>query len=957
MYLCESNENENHQYYHKMKKYANRFLAMLFAVLLWIPVASAQQQMPPIPVDGNVRIGKLDNGLTYYIRHNEYPKGLADFYIAQKVGSIQEEDNQRGLAHFLEHMCFNGTKNFPGNSLISWLESIGVKFGQNLNAYTSIDETVYNISQVPVAREAVADSCLLILHDWANELLLEDEEIDKERGVIHEEWRSRNVGSQRIIEQLLPVLYPGDKYAYRMPIGTMEIVDNFPYQDLRDYYEKWYRPDLQAIIVVGDIDVDVIEGKIKSMFSDIEMPAGAAKREYYPVADNAETIFAIGKDKEMPNAMINILFKHDATPDSAKLTLDYMLQDYAMSMIVAMLNERFQEMSSKPDSPFAAAQSGYGEYLVSKTKDAFEVLGVPKGHDIMPVFESIYREALRAKRGGFTASEYGRVRQEYLSRLEKAYNNRATTPSTALVEEYVDHFLDNEPIPGIENEYQIMSMLANSVPVEALNAVMGELMPDSNVVVLGMFPDNAETVVPTAEQLAEAMKRVEAENIEGYVDDVKTEPLIETLPAPGKIVATAHDGIFDAEVWTLSNGVKVVVKPTDFKENEVLFAARAIGGTSEYGPEYDVDLRYLPYAMSQSGLGSYTANDLQKYLSGKQASVDFSMDSYVRDMTGSAVTKDLPTLMELIYMTFTDFNITEEDYASARGTYAGILRNQESTPQFVFTKHLREFIYNSPRFYTVDVATVENADRGKILDIIHEQLANAAEYTFYFVGKFDVDSLRPLVEQYIATLPARKVEPKAVEYKNLGLKLGAATEKSSTAMDVPQTYAGIFLLGDMPYSSANAKIASMAGQILTARLLEKVREDEGATYSISASGSMSRMGEVPVIFQSVFPMKPEMRDKVLAIVADEFDAMATEIKPEELSKVKEFMVKNANRNLKENGSWLSAMEGYQLKPVDGFLNAVDEINAITAADITAFMGELLKQNNYRVFVLDPEEKK
>ncbi len=938
-----------------MKRFATRFLAILFALVIGVPVIDAQPQMPPIPMDPNVRIGKLDNGLTYYIRHNEYPKGLADFYIAQKVGSIQEEDNQRGLAHFLEHMCFNGTKNFPGNSLISWLESVGVKFGQNLNAYTSVDETVYNISQVPVSRESVVDSCLLVLHDWANELLLEDEEIDKERGVIHEEWRSRNVGSQRIIEQLLPVLYPQDKYAYRMPIGTMEIVDNFPYQDLRDYYEKWYRPDLQAIIVVGDIDVDSIENKVKGMFADIEMPANAAERIYYPVADNAETIFAIGKDKEMPNTMVNILFKQDATPDSAKVNLDYMLGNYAITLIVSMLNNRYQEISSKPDAPFAAAQSGYGNYLISKTKEAFELLGVPNGHDVMPAFEAIYREALRAKRGGFTASEYDRTRQEYLSRLEKAYNNRATTSSTSLVNEYVRHFLDNEPIPGIENEYQIMSMLANSIPVEALNAMLPQLMGDSNVVVLGMFPDNAETIVPTAEQLAEAMKRVEAENIEAYVDAVKAEPLIEQLPAPGKIVSTETDELYGAEVWKLSNGVKVVVKPTDFKENEVLFAARALGGVSEYGPEYDVDLRYMPYAMGQSGLGSYTYNDLQKYLSGKQASVSFSVDSYVRDVTGSAVTKDLSTLMELIYMTFTDYAISEDDYASARSTYIGILRNQETTPQFVFSKKLREFLYKSPRFYTVDVETVENADRNHILDIIHTQLANAADYTFYFVGKFDVDSLRPLVEQYIATLPAGNTAPREIKYTNLGLKLGSATEQETTPMDVPQTYAGVFLLGDLPYTSANAKIASMAGQILRARLLEKVREDEGATYSISASGSFSRLGEAPIMFQSVFPMKPEMKDKVLAIVANEFETMSQEIKPEELAKVKEFMVKNATRNEKENGSWLSAMKSYQLKPVDGFINAIAEINAITADDIAKFMGELLKQNNYRVFVMDPAE--
>lgn len=942
-----------------MKRFANRFLAILFAVLMVAPCVEAQhQQIPPIPVDPNVRIGKLDNGLTYYIRHNEYPKGLADFYIAQKVGAIQEEDNQRGLAHFLEHMCFNGTKNFPGNSIISWLETIGVKFGQNLNAYTAVDETVYNISEVPVSRVSVADSCLLILHDWADALLLEDAEIDKERGVIHEEWRSRNVGSQRIIEQLLPVIYPVDKYAYRMPIGTMEIVDNFPYQDLRDYYEKWYRPDLQGIIVVGDIDVDYIENKIKEMFSDIKMPENPARRVYYPVADNKETIVAIGKDKEMTKSMINIIYKHDATPDSAKTGLDYLLQNYVLSMAVSMLNDRFAEIGSKPDAPFSGAQGDYGNFMISKTKESFEVAGAPKGDDIMPTFEAIYREALRAKRFGFTASEYDRIRSEYLSRLESSYNNRNTIPSGSMVNSYVRHFLDNEPIPGIENNYQIMSMLANSIGVDAINATMNNLMGDSNIVIIGMFPDDEKTVVPSKEQLLEAMKRVEAEDIQAYVDEVKSEPLIEKLPAPGKVVATKHNDLFDAEEWTLSNGVKVVVKPTDFKDNEVLFAARAMGGLSEYGPEYDTDIRFLPAAIGRSGLGSYDSNDLSKYLSGKQASVGFGADSYVRDLSGAAVPKDLPVLMELIYMTFTDFTVSEKDYEVTRSAYVSMLRNQEKNPQSVFSKKVGEFLYESPRFHVLDVETVEKADRNRILDIVHAQLANAADYTFYFVGKFDVDSLRPLVEQYIATLPAHKTSPKEIKYNDaLGIKMGSATEQIKVAMDVPQTYAAVIVCGDMPYTSANAKIASIAGQIMTARLLEKVREDEGATYSISASGSLSRLGKTPAMFQSAFPMKPEMKDKVLAIVADEFEAMANEVKPEELNKVKEYMIKNITTNFKENGSWLGAMKSYQLKPVDGFTHAVEDINAITPEDVSRFMRELLKQNNYRVFVMDPEEKK
>lgn len=940
-----------------MNRFTTRFLTMVLAIIMAAPAVLAQQpQLPPIPVDPNVRIGKLDNGLTYYIRHNEYPKGLADFYIAQKVGAIQEEDNQRGLAHFLEHMCFNGTRNFPGNGIIKWLESIGVKFGQNLNAYTSVDETVYNISEVPVSRDGITDSCLLILHDWADALLLEDKEIDKERGVIHEEWRSRNVGSQRILESLLPVIYPNDKYAYRMPIGTMEIVDNFPYQDLRDYYEKWYRPDLQGIIVVGDINVDSVEHKIKTMFADIKMPVNPAERIYFPVADNEETIIAIGKDKEMTNALIEIFFKSEATPDSAKANLDYLLQQYAVSMATAMLNNRYREIASTPESPFAVAQADYDDFLLAKTKDAFTLVGVPKSHDIMPTFETIYREALRAKRGGFTHSEYDRARSEYLSRLEKAYNNRATTSSGSLVKEYVRNFLDNEPIPGIENEYTIMSMLANQIPVDVINAALPMLMGDSNIVVLGMFPDNEETIVPTDSAIAAAMKKVEAEDIPAYVDDVKSEPLISQLPAPGSVVATAHNDRFDATEWTLSNGAKVIVKPTDFKENEILFAARAIGGLSDYGPDFDLDIRYLPYAVSQSGLGTYSYNDLQKYLSGKQASVEFSADSYLRDLDGSTVTKDLPTLMELIYSTFTAFDITEEDFKSAQSAYAGMIRNQTANPQYQFGKRLHEFLYKSPRFYTLDVNTIENANRGRILDIVHSALANAADYTFYFVGKFDIDSLKPLVEQYIATLPATKTTPGTINYNDtLGLKLGAATEQSSTKMDVPQTYAGIFLLGDMPFTSRNSKIASMAGQILTARLLEKVREDEGATYSISAHGSLSRIGQTPVMFQTAFPMKPEMKDKVLAIVADEFEEMGREVKPEELAKVKEFMVKNATTALKENSGWLNAMTGYQAKPVDTFSNAIQDLNEITVDDITAFMADLLRQNNYRVLILDPEQ--
>ena len=558
-----------------MRKTFN-FLFLLLGMVLLSTMAQAQQ-MPSLPVDTAVRIGKLPNGLTYYIRHNETPKGQASFYIAQKVGSILEEDDQRGLAHFLEHMCFNGTKNFPGNEVVSWCESVGIKFGQNLNAYTSIDETVYNISNAPVARESVQDSCLLILHDWANDLLLEDEEIDKERGVIHQEWRRSMVGQMRILENLLPKIYPNSRYGYRLPIGTMEVVDNFPYKALRDYYEDWYRPDQQGIIVIGDIDVDRIEKKIIEIFSEIEMPTNPKERVYYPVEDTPGTIYAIGRDKEQSNAIIELLFKTEAFPDTLKGTLAYFMQDYMISMMTSMLNSRFNDMTAKPDAPFAMAGASYGEFFVAKTKDAFSVSGIAKGNDIKPVLEAIYREVLRAQRGGFTASEYERARSEYLSRLETLYKDRANRESDRYAQEYVRHFIDNEPIPGIEYEYQTMNLLANQIPVEYINMLLPELITADNRVVLALLPEKDDFLFPTEEELAAVMTTVDGETIEAYVDEVNTDPLIAELPAPGKIIAESHNDTWDATEWTLSNGAKVIVKKTDFKDDEVLFNAIALG--------------------------------------------------------------------------------------------------------------------------------------------------------------------------------------------------------------------------------------------------------------------------------------------------------------------------------------------------------------------------------------------
>ena len=527
-------------------------------------LTSFAQQMPPIPIDSQVRIGKLENGLTYYIRHNALPEKQADFYIAQKVGSILEEDSQRGLAHFLEHMCFNGTTNFPGNALREYLESIGVKFGQNLNAYTSVDETVYNISNVPVIRDGIVDSCLLILHDWANDLTLDPKEIDKERGVIHEEWRSRTGAMMRMYEKTFPIMFKDSKYAYRLPIGIMEVVDNFPYKDLRDYYEKWYRPDQQGIIVVGDINVDQIEAKIKKIFSPIEMPKNAAVREYFPVPDNDEPLITVAKDREQQVPIIYLFHKHEAYPKELKGNLDYMVMNYITYMTSQMLINRLNELVQKPNPPFIQGMVGDQDFLVAKTKSAFTGIAVAKEDGIIGATEALVREIERARQFGFTAGEYSRAKADYLRALESSYNERNKTRSESYVQEYVRHFIDNEPIPGIEYEFNMMNKLVPNLPLEAINQSVKQLIGEKNIV-LGVFcPDKDNMKYPTEGELKACLDKVKAEKLEAYVDKVSNEPLMKVKPQPGKLVKS-EEGMFGSTILTFSNGVRVILKPTDYK--------------------------------------------------------------------------------------------------------------------------------------------------------------------------------------------------------------------------------------------------------------------------------------------------------------------------------------------------------------------------------------------------------
>ncbi|MCM1067868.1 MAG: insulinase family protein [Muribaculaceae bacterium] len=943
-----------------MKKFFLRAIAALFVAVAATGVLSAQSadQIPALPADPALRVGQLDNGLTYYIRHNETPKGQADFYIAQKVGSILEDDHQRGLAHFLEHMCFNGTENFPEKGIINWLESIGVKFGYNLNAYTSIDETVYNISDVPVARTSVQDSCLLILHDWACALTLDPKEIDAERAVIHEEWRQSNVGAMRALEGLLPVIYPDNRYGYRLPIGTMEVVDNFPAQALIDYYHKWYRPDQQGIIVVGDIDVDYIEGKIKEMFSGIKMPENAAERVYYPVEETPGTIYAIGTDKEIQAPNVDLMFKSNELflPREYRNTQMFFPVAYMTAMIESMLNSRLDELSNKPETEFAQARVGIGDFFLSKTQGALDLSVYAKDTDVVPAFTQAYRELLRAARGGFTVGEYERARAQYLSSIEKQFNQRADRKNDSYSKEYVKLFVDNIPAPGIEVEKQLIDQMAQLITVEQINQVLPRMITEDNRVLLALLPDSPNFPVPTEEQFAAAIESVDEETLEPYKDEVREDPLIPALPAPGKVVATAHNELWDATEYTLSNGVKVIVKPTDFKADQIIFNAIAKGkGLSEQNVANAASIKYAPVALSTQGLFDYSNSDLKKYLQGKQVDVDFSYDAYTRELSGSTIVKDLPAEMEIIYAFFNGFNLKEDEFAANQAAIAGILANQESNPQYIFQRDFMSVLFESPLRQPLTSDDIKAADRQTIIDMVKGMTANAADYLFVFTGSIDLEKFVPLMEQYIATLPADAATATTSFTHNPAFEVskGNGIKTFSTKMETPQSWVLITLAGEMPYNAENKLLASITGQVLSKRLLDKVREEMGAVYSIGAQGQLSRMGGTNTVFQSGFPMKPEMKDEVLTVIEGIFNDVAKEVSEAELKPAIEFIQKEAAESLRENTDWAGAITATTLNGVPTFLTVQDDVKKITPADVQNFMKKVLEQNRYRVVVLDP----
>ncbi len=934
---------------------------MLLTLMAFGANVMMAQELPPIPVDDAVRIGKLDCGLTYYIRHNDYPENRVNFYIAQRVGSIQEEESQRGLAHFLEHMAFNGSEHFngEGKTILDYTRSLGVEFGRNLNAYTSIAETVYNINEVPSTRQSAIDSCLLILKDWSNGLLLTDEEIDKERGVIHEEWRLRRSANQRMMENNLETLYPGSKYGRRMPIGLMSVVDSFPYQELRDYYHKWYRPDNQALVIVGDVDVDHIEAQIKELFKDCVLDPKAAQVVNEPVPDNEEPIIVIDKDKEQQTSTVQLMFKHDAVDDKDKTTLDYMLVNYIKSMAASMFNSRMGEKALEPDCPFLMGYAYDGNYLYSKNKGAFNMVCIPKEGMVEAATEALVTEAMRAAKHGFTETEFARCREEILSSLESRYNERNKIYNGSLAAQYYRNFLDNEPMPSIEQEYQLIKQILPMIPVESVNEVLPKLITTDgkNMVIVNFNQEKEDAVYATPEGMMAAINKGLNAEVEAFVDNVRQEPLIPKLPKKGKIKKERYNSQFDYKELELSNGARVILKPTKFKDDEIMMNARQRGGTSLYGEKDWMNSTMCGFITQLSGMGEFSNTELQKALAGKQASVNVGMGTYYDDVSASSTVKDLETMFQLIYLGFTDIRKDEKSYNSFMETMETVLKNRDLLPENAFNDSLTVTLgSHNWRSKPMTVESLKQIDYDRVLQIVKERTANAANYTFYFIGSFDEATIRPLIEQYIASLPAKKgIKTNWVNFDIY--PEGEVINHFTRKMEEPKVKSAIYWYSKtMPYTMENNVKADLLGKLLDKIYLQKIREDAGAAYSTSAAGWSSIDGDKPfTIITASCPVKPEFTDLALKIMNEEIVNACTTIDGAALEDFKEMLIKDYQTNVKENWYWMSIIQMYDERGFDEHTGYEQIVRAQTPESIAAFARELLSAGNKVEVVMTPEE--
>lgn len=905
-----------------------------------------------LPINPKIRIGKLENGMKYYIMQNKKPENRAALRLAVNAGSILETDEQQGLAHFCEHMAFNGTKNFEKNELVQYLESIGMRFGGDLNAYTSFDETVYML-ELPMDDEEVVTKGMQVLVDWANYVSFEDEEIDKERGVIIEEWRSRNGAGARIRDKQFPIILKGSLYADRLPIGKPDILRSFKHETIKQFYHDWYRPDLMAVAVVGDFDVSKMEEKVKEMFGSIPARENPKPRPSFDVPDHNELLFAIATDKEATGTSLSLYHMMDPR-------VDRKVSDYRKSMMQQlysrMLNERFSELVQKKDPPFINAYSGQGGFV--RAKDVY-VLGLSAKDDgVLRGFEAMLIEAKRVKDHGFTASELERAKTNILSNMEQSYKEREKTRSESHASEFVRNFLTDEPIPGIEVEYELYKKYLPTISIRDINRLTDEYMNEKNRVVALSMPEKENVTVPTEDELRAVIAKVDQMTLDAYVDEVANKPLAEVPASTVKIASEKKLDDLDVTEWTLSNGIRVLLKTTDFKADEIEFAAISPGGNGFISDEDIASGAMAATVVDLGGVGDFDAIQLKKLLAGKVLSVNPFIGGEYEGFSGDAAPKDLETALQLVYLYFNQPRKDTTAFESFKTRMAAMFENFGNMPERVFSDTLQVTLANyHPRVRPITKQWLESIDLEKAYDFYRDRFADAGDFTFIFVGNIKAEELKPLVEKYIGALP---VTGRKETWKDPGVRPPKGIIKKAVYKGVDQkSMVAVVFNGPFDWTYQNRYDLSSLKELLTIKLREAIREDKGGTYGVGVRASADRYPESDFTVMVQFGTDPERVDELVGtlfdVLKDTRDNLTTE---ENLNKIKELQRRERETSMKENGFWLGRLQSALLNndPLNEWLDYETQISGLSLEALQASAKKYLDLDNYVQVVLYPEAK-
>lgn len=929
--------------------------SLLILAILSISIGFAQIDLKQdIPNDPDVIVGKLENGMTYYIRHNETPKNRAELTIITHSGAIQEDEDQRGLAHFCEHIAFNGTKNFPKHELVDFLERTGMKFGAEVNAYTSFDETVYGIT-VPLDSADFLDKGLLVLHDWAHLVSFEDEEIDAERGIIHEEWRMNQGAQNRMQKKLFNAIFKGSKYAERSPIGLMSVVDSCEYDALRRYYKDWYRTDRQAVVIVGDFDATVMEEKVKTLFSKI--PKTENPREYVQVQipNNEEPIVAIMSDKENPSTAIQIYIKHDKFFMN---TVEDYRQSIAQNLYNGMIGKRLQELTMTDNPPFIYGYSGYSEFI--GPKDVYISVAATKEDGIEEGAKTILRENFRVKQHGFTGTELAREKKSVMKMMKKQYNDRNKQKSASYVNEYKANFLGSKtPFPGMENEYKYYQEFLEGITLEEVNALAQKWITDENMIILVTAIEKEGLKIPTEAEILAIAKGAKNEKLEPYVDKVSTRPLFEAkklISTEGKVSKKSKIKAFDAEEWTLSNGMKIVIKATDFKDDEIRMTGFSYGGYSLYGQEDDISSKIATDIITESGLNGFDRTELEKLLSDKTVSVNPYISELSEGFSGASSVNDFETMLQLVHLYFTKPRYDETAYNSYVDRMKSVYENQAVSPEKVFSNKISATLSSDHMRARPMTATIlDEANYKRVHKIYRERFNDPASFTFYFVGNVNIKTAKPLVEKYLATLSNSNNNEKfadlGIEYPKgkVDVQAKKGTEQKSIVL--------LQFNHDFDYAQKDRLAIKALGKVLSINLIEEIREKQSLVYSIGAYPNYEKLPTGKATVTVYFPCAPDQIETATNGTLDIFRRIVKDGPTEiNLNKAIQQLSKERETKMRENSYWINSMKSYNFNNVDysEFKNEEKMIQSLTIKDLQEVAKKYLNEDNFVRVTLVPE---